>query len=235
MSYTIEVQGYKEVLGMLSSSPDLSYLLPDMDSYMLQLNYKLSEEVDRNYFVPYELDSLYLGAKVSYQGGVLSGGLEYKDKRVPLAEYPHTTAIINFNYPAEPGNAIPYARTNKKGEAKVSYIPVNRAQSVRVKIRRSGGLSTSRLRTKFPKFLVQSSTASFIAARTTRDTWSELPTLGADGRIEGGTRHAIVNLFGPSVAELGQNVFSNNDKFDAAISKIMDKMVAKMAGFYARK
>jgi len=228
MSKAIEITGLQEIVQILSTTPDMSYLLPDLNSYMLQLNYKLSDEVDRNYFTPYPLEDLYLGVRIeASRSNTIVAGLSYKDKRVPLAEYPHTTQTLDTR------NAIPYGRTNKAGESKISYIPVNKARSVRVRIRKNGGGNVSRVRTKFSKFLVNSDTGNFIAARKSKETWLEIPTLGADGRIEGGIRTPIQPLFGPSLVELGENVFKNNSNFDGAVSIIMDKMIAKLAKYYA--
>ena len=227
MSFTISIEGLAQIEEIMRRTPSLGYIRPDISVGILKLHNDLADEVALQYFVPYNLDNVFLGASTLSRnnGEIIDAGLAYKEKKVPLELYPHKESND-----LEVRNAIPFKRNKKDGTTSVGYIQVNRARSVKTTISRKGSKGNIFLkRTKYKKFLA----AGKIFARLTDKTWDELPELSPSGEIEGGTRAPITALYGPTLADLASNVFNKSNTFNAKVDKFSESILNKFKDFYA--
>lgn len=225
MAFTIHIEGLEEFIKMSKEVPSLDIAKPDIALGILKAHSVIEQEIASNYFVPRELSTVFLGNKVTGVDNLLEAGLSYKEKKIPLSEYPHVEKLITENIE----NAIPFQRNN----GKTGYLPVNKARKVTSKVRRKGTFSGSRFNTKYGKFLTVINGTEQIVTRKEKETWSQIPSgLDEHNHPIGGIRTPIKTLYGPNLATLAAKMWNENPKVQVAVDKITETIINKLKDFY---
>jgi len=207
---------------MSKDIPTLDIAGPDIVIGILKVHSVLEQEVAANYFAPRALSTVFLGEKLTRVGDFLEAGLSYKEKRIPLSEFPHLQKEVIVQ------NAIPF-----QGKNKVNFLPVNKAIKVTSKVRTKGTFSGQRFNTKYGKFLITINGISQIVTRKQKETWSQIPSgLDTSNHPIGGTRTPLKTLYGPSLATLANKMWKENPKIQLELDKITNTIIDKLVGFY---
>lgn len=223
MAFNIHIEGLEEFIKMSKEIPSLDIAKPDIALGILKVHSVIEQEIATNYFVAREFSSVFLGEKVTGVDNLLEAGLSYKEKKIPLSEYPHIEKEIEVR------NAIPFSKNN----GKTGYLPVNKARKVTSKVRRKGTFSGSRFNTKYGKFLTIINGAKQIVTRLNKETWNQIPSgLDEHNHPIGGVRTPIKTLYGPNLATLAGKMWDENPKVQVAVDKITQTIIIKLKDFY---
>lgn len=223
MAFTIQIEGLEEFIKMSKEIPSLDIAKPDITLGILKVHSVIEQEIATNYFSPKELSSVFLGEKVTGIDNLLEARLSYKEKKIPLSEYPHLEKEVAVR------NAIPFQRNN----GKIGYLPVNKARKVTSKVRRKGTFSGSRFNTKYGKFLTVINGTEQIVTRKEKQTWSQIPSgLDEHNHPIGGVRTPLKTLYGPNLATLASKIWNESPKVQVAIDKVTETIINKLKDFY---
>lgn len=229
----LEIKGLKEVVGFYNKGLLLPTYTPDINVAILSLHNTIEKRVKDSFYAPGELSSVLVRESLnpfSKSNTSLQYGLVYNKVSIPLEEYPYSEKELNLLYPQK-GNAIPYT----KGGDKVYYLPINKARSVTVKVNKRGSLAkTSRVRTKYKKFLAKDKNTGGIRGifvRKQEDTWKTFPSM-EDGELVGGERAPIRRLYGYPLSTLADIVYEHDPYVQAAAEKVTDRLVEAIGRYY---
>lgn len=223
MAFTIHIEGLEEFIRMSKEIPSLDIAKPDIALGILKAHSVIEQEIATNYFAPKKLSTVFLGEKTTGVDNLLETGLSYKEKKIPLVEYPHLEKEIEVR------NAIPFQRDN----GKIGYLPVNKARKITSKVRRKGTFSGSRFNTKYGKFLTIINGTEQIVTRTEKATWSQIPEgLDEHNHPIGGVRTPIKTLYGPNLAILASKMWNESPKVQIAVDKVTETIITKLKDFY---
>lgn len=227
MAYEIRIDGLREFKAFIDRDLNLQTikLSGDIALDLEDLKETLDKRVSDMYRVPYQLNDVFIGKLENRGTNILDLGLAYRERKVPLSDYPYTQKEVSVR------NAIPL----EPEEGGKSFIPINKARQVRSNVRKRGGIELPRFRTKYPKFIGTDAQGNKrIFAREQKGTWLRKPThLDDIGVARGGIRDNITMLFGPSLATLAERLFDRDDVVNAKVENITNKIVAGFVEFYS--
>lgn len=202
----------------LQQDATLARIVPDLTISMLKLNNTLERRVNELFNAPGTLSDVMRGRtiKPSELGkSFIKFSLQYEDKPIPLIEYGVTQSGIL------PG-VESIAPLTKEPLGAVHWKKGNYSRKVTVQIRKGTTVGT-RLGGNFSGlsgFLIDKNGRSGVFARTTGATWDRYPKEGFAG-----TRAPIVELYGPSLAQLASKVFDKDKQVDNAVLAMQDSII----------
>jgi hypothetical protein len=198
MSFTIDFDNTEvgNFISNIISNETMRTIAPDISIAFLRLHNTLTTQVQKNYKVPFSLDSVFTGVKNTSDGFSIS----YTNKSISLGLYPHKETEVTVK------NSIPFGFSN----GFVRYTPVNKAVKTVVTIRRAGGRTLPRQRTKYSKFFNPNTGKIYV--RLQDATWSKIPsTYDIKGK-----RASYKELFGPSLSTLASIVYDFDPQMEVA-------------------
>lgn len=199
----------------LASQGLVSSLIPDVNIAIDKFHNTLASRVSTLYKVPASLDTVRRKTTTSSTGTLsLEYNLTYIQKPVTLAKYKLNFKEITLSGEEGDKNGIPFFDGRR-----FRYLPLNKAQSVKVTIKNSGSgaASIKPQRTKYKKFFVAS--IGEIFTRTEKATWITIPSPTA---YDKGIRTPIKLLFGPSLSDLASITYSNDGVVENAKDIIVE-------------
>lgn len=220
---TLELKGLKEAVEFYKKGLLLDTYVPEVNLAILALHNTIEKRIKESFYAPGSLDSVLVKESLNpffKSSTQLIYGLEYEKKSIPLEEYPYSIKELEVK------NAIPYT---KGSSDKVYYLPINKARSVTVKVNKRGSaVKSSRVRTKYKKFLVE---GKGIFVRKHKNTWTTFPKM-EDGKLIGGDRAPIQRLYGYPLATLADTMFEHDPYIRTATEKVTDSLIQAMSKYY---
>jgi len=222
----VTIPDFKEIKSFFSKGMELSTFEVEFTQAVLLASAAIDKSVKALYNAPGVPSEVMVGKAVKPEAlgkTFIRYGLQYREKKIPLIKYPHRETEVSVF------NAIPFKTLTSD---KKYFLPINKARSVSVNVRKKGGYSLKRQRTPYKKFLVDNGYMKGIYARDTSETWSELPTRGESGKIVGGRRAKYHELYGPSLADLAETVFKYEPEVQKALDNIPEIILNSVAKYY---
>lgn len=225
-SVKVTIPGFKEIKSFFSKGMQLSTFEVEFTQAVLLTTAVIDKRVKALYNAPGIPSEVMIGKSVKPEAlskTFIRYGLQYRDKKIPLIKYPYSVRETKVR------NAIPFQTLTSEGPY---YKPINKARIVSVRVKKQKGPNLTKRNVKFKKFLVNNSYMKGIFTRDTSETWEELPTRSAGGRIVGGKRAKYHELYGPSLADLAETVFKHDSEVQKALDNIPDRIIKSMDKYY---
>lgn len=223
----LNIEGLAEFKQVFKDIPSFDIAVPDVSIAILKVHNVLEDRISKLYFTPGRLSDVLLGKSVkpiNIGKTFLTYGLQYRERAVPLAQYPFTESSL-----FDSGSKAPLRRGGKSALTAVHWKSGAWSKRVTVKIRkgrsaqgaRRGG-NASKLRGFF--------TGTNIKAREQQATWLQQPTLGVSTGDE--NRAPYSTLYGPSLATLAQSLWEKDVDVQNAVEKVSATIIDSFINYY---
>lgn len=225
-SVKVTIPDFKEIKSFFSKGMQLSTFEVEFTQAVLLTTAVIDKRVKALYNAPGVPSDVMIGKSVKPEAlskTFIRYGLQYRDKKIPLIKYPYSVRETKVR------NAIPFQTLTSEGPY---FKPINKARIVSVRVKKQKSTNLTKRNTKFKKFFVDNSYMKGIFARDTNETWSELPTRSAGGRIVGGKRAKYHELYGPSLADLAETVFKHDPEVQKALDNIPEVLLKSIGKYY---
>ncbi len=218
MSFKVEFQELQLFKNTLKQFGDLKIALPDISTSIQLFHNTLERRVKTIYAVPGNLSSVMVGRSIkpSEVGNTfLRYSLQYQDKSIKLALYPHTESVVanaKVKYPKRMFNDG--IKWKLKGYAIQTSVYIKRTKTE---------VPTRKKYTNQKGFLQHGK----IYARKQKRTWDSYPT-----RTSEGVRAPYTELYGPTLARLAGGLFENDAVVMSAKEKVGEDILKAMTKWY---
>ncbi len=221
-SFKVDIVGLKEFKDALKGDTLLQRNTPFIGASILNLHKVLENRVDTLFNAPSSLSTVLIGKSIKPEAigkTFLRYSLQYRFVPIPLAKYPYTITSSNSISSAPIRGKNGYVFWRKGKYSKNVKVSVRKGKpSV---ARQPGGNFDKR------RGFIQ---GNDIKARLTDKTWSSYPK-----RFDLGTRAPYSILFGPSLSDLANKVYTQAEKGrDKLVSSAFDKVSETIADSFFR-
>jgi len=195
-------------------------IVPDVTVAILKLHNTLERRVGDLFNIPYPLGNVMIGSSKSpaeLGNTFLRYNLQYRDKKVPLVQYPWIET---------PSTAKSFAPLRKVPLGSVHWKEGEWSKDIYTRIRKGSTPSRARRGGNFSK-LRGFFTGTNIKAREQEDTWLVKP----DKDIEG-TRAPYSILYGPSLATLTSKVYDVDKEVAVAADRLQMDIIEAIVRSY---